>query len=240
MLRSRSVDRIATFHSGSPTTSRPSIYATPAFTASAALEDPRRGIEVALLAERHHRGPARGRQRTRARSGEGRRVVQATGPRGGRVVLQMAELGRPVQDDRRALRGIAVLVGVAADRRHAGDPEVERWHRVAEPLGPRQQEATEAAVGVEADVPLRRRGRQLFDRVDQPGREAGRRTDERDRVVVDRRDHGVDIGPAVGGHRNLHAAPSPKYWHAFSKAAWALVGTTRLGWVTPLSRPRSR
>ena len=62
------------------------------------------------------------------------------------------------QQHRRALQAVAVLVRVGGDAGDARQAEVEDRNVVAELLAPRQDEAAEAAVDVQADVVLERRG----------------------------------------------------------------------------------
>src|SRR3972149_5800450 len=101
--------------------------------------------------------------------GEGGRAVKAPGPVGDREVLVMAELVATIEDDRRALGGVAVLVRVGGDGGDAREPEIERGYVVAQLLGPGEEEAAEAAVGVEADASGPRQLRELLDGVDDAG-----------------------------------------------------------------------
>ena len=91
--------------------------------------------------------------------------------------------------------------------RHRGDarePEVERRHRGAEPLRPREHEAAEAGVDVAADAALARELGELLDRIDDAVGEARRRADDDRCVAGDRRAGGVDVGAQiVGADRHL-------------------------------------
>src|SRR5262249_37698302 len=136
------------------------------------LDDAAHRVEVAGFAKGHHRGPARRTQRARTGTGERRAEVEAARPLRGLVVLEVAQVLVAVQHHRGALGRVAVLVRVGRHRRDAGNPEVERWHVVAEPFGPRQYEAAEARVGVEPDVARARELGEFADRVDHPVREA--------------------------------------------------------------------
>jgi hypothetical protein len=75
---------------------------------------------------------------------------------------------------------------------------------VAEPRGERQQEATQAGVGVEADAALARELRKLLDRVDRAVRIGGRRADDEDRALGDRLRGRGDVGAEVRPHRDVH------------------------------------
>ena len=70
----------------------------------------------------------------------------------------------PIEQSRRALERVTVLVGVGRDGGDAGQAEVEDGDVVAQLLAPRQDEAAEAAVGVEADAALARDLAELLDR----------------------------------------------------------------------------
>ena len=96
------------------------------------------------------------------------RPVDARRPVGVEEPLQVPPVGVAVQDHRRALGRVAVLVDVGRDLGDARDPEVPRRHRPAEVLEERQHEAADAAVDVAADAPLGGQRRQLLDRVDTP------------------------------------------------------------------------
>jgi hypothetical protein len=115
-----------------------------------------------------------------------------------------ARVGAPVQDHRGALGGVAELVGVGRHRGHPGDREVEGGHVEAEPPRPRQDEAAQAGVGVEADPALGGDGGQLPDGVDDPVREAGGRADQGHRPAGHGPRHGPDVGPEVRPHRHPH------------------------------------
>jgi hypothetical protein len=87
------------------------------------------------------------------------RAVLAAGPVGEEEVLGVAPRLVAEQQHRRALEGVAVLVGVGRDAGDAGEAEVEHRDVVAELLAERQDEAAEAAVDVQPDARSRRRGR---------------------------------------------------------------------------------
>src|SRR6185436_2832881 len=103
--------------------------------------------------------------------------------------------------DRRALEGVAVLVDVGREGRDAGDPEVPRGDRLAEPLPPRQEPATEAGIGVEQHAPFRGGGCQVSDGVDDAVRVAGRGADDEPGARADRVDGRGDVGATVVTHR---------------------------------------
>ena len=95
----------------------------------------------------------------------------------------LAQAAVAVRQHRGALQAVAVLVGVGRDGGHAGQAEVEDRDVVAELLAPRQDEAAEAAVDVQADVVLEGELRELGDRVDRAVGVVAGRADEGDGVA---------------------------------------------------------
>ena len=206
-------------HSGSPSTRSPAMR-----------RDPPRGsrgrspgcfvrVQVALLADRHQRRPAGRDQRRPGRlPRERRRAVEAARPVGGGEVLVAAQLEAAVEHHRGALGRVAVLVGVGRHRRHARQAEVERRHRVAELLGPRQHEPAEAGVGVEADAALPGQLARAPDRVDHAVRERRRRADDDDGVLGDGRGSMAATSARQSGPTGTCTMSMPKYCAALSKA----------------------
>ena len=111
--------------------------------------------------------------------------------------------------DRGALEGVAVLVGVGGDGGDPRDAEVEQGDVVAQFLAERQDPASEAAVDVEADPPVEGDVRERLDRVDGPVPVVAGRADEGDGPVVDGTGHPVGVHPrgdgVDGGHPQLDA-----------------------------------
>ena len=83
------------------------------------------------------------------------------------------------------LRGIAELVEVGGDGRHAGDAEVPGRDLVSQLLGERQEVASDAGVDVEADAALVGGSRHLRDGVNHAENGAGGRSDHQDGVAGD-------------------------------------------------------
>ena len=92
---------------------------------------------------------------------------------------------------------------VGREGRDTGHAEIPGRHVVAELLSPRQQEATEAAIDVQADAALLGQGADAIDGVDKAVGVVPRAADETDRVVVDQGGHGIDVDDEVGGERGV-------------------------------------
>src|SRR6185503_11503948 len=106
-----------------------------------------------------------------------------------------------VEDQRGAARGEAVLVEIRRDRRHLGDPEVERRDGLAELAKERQGEAAHARVDVEMErVPPGDLG-DGGDRIDRAERVVGRGGHQTDGVLVHRVGHRLHVGHVVLGDR---------------------------------------
>src|SRR5205085_12012785 len=110
--------------------------------------------EITGAAEADHRGPRRREQSTRTRALDPRRCVLPARPVGHEDVLTVAQCDVEEREHRGALEAVAVLVRVGRVRRDARHAEVEERDVVAELLTPREDEAAETAVDVEADAPL--------------------------------------------------------------------------------------
>lgn len=93
--------------------------------AAARADNLLRRLNVASLAEGHQRSPRAGDDLARTRAGHGRRGVDATRPVRLAEVLEAAQLLGAVHHDGGSLWGEAVLVGVARNRSHAIDAEIE-------------------------------------------------------------------------------------------------------------------
>ena len=106
--------------------------------------------EVALDAEVVERGPRGGHRQRRPGALHAGAGVEATEPVVEHEGLVAAQRLGAVEHHRRALRRVAELVQVGADRGDAVHPEVPRRHVVAELLDEREEEAAHAGVGVEA------------------------------------------------------------------------------------------
>ncbi len=102
-------------------------------------------------------------------------------------------------EDRGALQGVAVLVGVGRDRGHAGQAVVEDGYVVAELLAEGQDEAAQAAVDVEADPLLEGQFAERGDGVDRAVAVVAGRADDGHRLVVDVVGHPVHVDQ--GGQR---------------------------------------
>ena len=95
---------------------------------------------------------------------------------------------------------------VCRDAGDARDAEVEHGDVVAELLSPRQDEAAEASVYMQADAPRQGEIRHLRDRVDRAVAVVAGRAHHRDRVPVDRGRDRVDVGERrLGVDRNVPA-----------------------------------
>ena len=64
------------------------------------------------------------------------------------LVLVVAEVEAPVEDNGRPLGRVAVLVRVRRHRCDPGEPEVKRRHRVSQALGPGEHETAQTGIGV--------------------------------------------------------------------------------------------
>jgi hypothetical protein len=109
-----------------------------------------------------------------------------------------------VDDHRRALGAVAVLVDVGG---HGGDTrnaEVEGRNRRAEAFQEGEQEASETRIGVERDAPFGGEGRELGNGVDDSERIVGRRADDEGGPVGKELLHRVDVGAVVPIHGRLH------------------------------------
>src|SRR6516225_9051694 len=168
----------------------------------AGLQNPAGRVEIPALADGDHRRPARGRQRTGPAPRERGGQVQATRPVGARVVLELPQVLSAVQDHRRALGGVAVLVRVGRHRGDARQPEVERRHRVAEPLGPGHDEPPEAGIDVAAGAALGGQRGDLRYRVDHTVRERRRRRHHDCGPLRDGLGHGRQVGLEALVHRH--------------------------------------
>ncbi len=107
-----------------------------------------------------------------------------------------SQLGVAVEDDRRTLGAERVLVEV---HRHAGDAghgEIEVGDLGSHGAPQRQKEPADATVHVEQHVALGGHGPDLADRVDRSMRERACRCNDQNRLIVDGRSEGVDVGPA--------------------------------------------
>jgi hypothetical protein len=127
------------------------------------IDDPLGGLDVALVAEVQKSRPAGGDDAPGPRAIDRRGSVDAAGPVGRDGELVMPVLLVPVEDDRGALRGVAVLVGVRADAAHALEPEVELGDAVAGRAHEADEEAAEAGVHVHGDVVTQPELRDRFD-----------------------------------------------------------------------------
>eukprot|EP00906_Rhabdomonas_costata_P027404 RCo038925 len=115
-------------------------------------------------------------------------TVQPPGPVADRRILPPPQLLAVVHQNRGALGGAAVLVGVARDAGDAGHREVRLGHCSAKPglLQEGQQEAPQAAVDVHAHPFASRHLGKLRDGVHRAVREVRRRPYHKDRVGPDR------------------------------------------------------
>ena len=120
-------------------------------------------------------------------------------------VLRAPVRRRAVQQDRGALGGVGVLVGVDRDRGDAVDRERPRRHVATDPCGVRQHPAADAGVDVAADPARGSGGGDRRHRVDDAVRVRRRGDDDQHGALgrlVDRRDHRVGVGAEVGADRD--------------------------------------
>jgi hypothetical protein len=156
---------------------------------------------VALVAEVPQGGPRAGDGRGRPRPRGGGRPVQAPGPAVEEEPL-VPERGRvAVEDDRRALEGVPVLVQVGRQRGDAFDAEVPGRDRFADAGPEGEQPTAEAGVDVHREIAFERDRGEGLDGVDDPERVAGRGADDEDRAVIDGGRARAGVGAAVGAHR---------------------------------------
>ena len=140
-------------------------------------------------------GPRRLRRRVEHR---------VAGPGGGGEELRLAQRRVAVQQQRRALGGVGVLVGVDRDRRDALHREGPRRHGATEPGGVGQHPPADARVDVAAH-PARGGCRgDLGDRVHHAVRVRRCAGDDQHGVVVDRVGHRGRVGAEVGSDRHEH------------------------------------
>ncbi len=121
----------------------------------------------------------------------------------------LAQLAVAVQEHRRVLGSVAVLVHVCGDAGHALDREVEGPRNQAQAPHERQDDATDTGVYVEEDSSLACGRGHLFDRVDGAVREVGRRSDAEYGVGAQRGAERIHVRAeaCVLDRRHDHAQP---------------------------------
>lgn len=142
------------------------------------------GVDVAVLADRHHARPAACDEGAGAGSSHVGGCVDAAAPVGGDKVLVFAEGGVAVEDGAVALWREAVFVRVAGDGGDALDAEVEGFGFVAGAGEEGDEKGAEAAVHMEADVAFGGEAAQGGYVVDDAVGEVGCRAYEEDGVCV--------------------------------------------------------
>ena len=136
------------------------------------------------MAQLHHGGPGGGDEAARARALHARRGVLPPAPVGQVEVLRVAQRLGAEGEDRGALEGVPVLVGVGRDGRHARDGVVERGDVVAELAAEGEDEAAEAGVDVQPDAALEGDVGEVGDGVDGAVAVVAGGPDEGNRLVV--------------------------------------------------------
>lgn len=155
-------------------------------------------VDVPLLADAHHAGPAPRDEGAGAATRDAGGGVHAAGPVGGDEVLVGAQVLGAVEHGGVALGGEAVLVGVAGDGGDALEAEVEELRLEAGLFEEGHEERAQAAVDVQRQAALQGQLGERRDVVHDAVREVGRGTYEHDGVGVDEAGDAVDVYLVVG------------------------------------------
>ena len=167
------------------------------------IDDFSAAVYIAGLSDIHQTGPAASNQCTRTRSRYRGRGVNTSGPVGINEVLVAAVGLAAIEKDRVTLRGEAVFMSVNADTGYTGLAEIETTFLLIGRgetglLQKSNNERSKTAVDVKGNLVFRSKARQSGDIIDNPVREVGRRSDEKNGVRVDQTTDCIDINLEVG------------------------------------------